>query len=364
MIGHHIYPFDFFFQLFKNFSEGPIKHANTEQLYERTSLSIDRSVLLFFCSFLLIVMQKRRWVSNRIFLILISGILVVDLYLFGGQFVRPHRITTTPKKRHIVSQLHNDPFQGRVVTVRNLFKTNDGLRYGFPSILGYDPLILKRYVYYVLASQGYPPDDHVVNLGFIKTPNTKLLKLLNVKQMVLAEKVESLNNEIPYAHVVRNAATKKLDKILPFMMSDDFDPRSTVVFDREYAVDRAPLKENESFRASCSVMAYSNESLTIKSSANGNGYLVLSEIFYPGWQATVDGKKVPVLCGNYLFRVIPLDRGEHEIHMRFISWPLRIGGIISLLTLLGSLSFILRGRKEGALSREGKGNEVKGEKGD
>jgi uncharacterized membrane protein YfhO len=55
----------------------------------------------------------------------------------------------------------------------------------------------------------------------------------------------------------------------------------------------------------------------------------------------VDGKEVPVLCGNYLFRVVPVGAGTHEVVLRFVSWPFRVGAVISLLTLIGGLLFIL-----------------------
>jgi uncharacterized membrane protein YfhO len=79
------------------------------------------------------------------------------------------------------------------------------------------------------------------------------------------------------------------------------------------------------------------------------GYLVLSEVYYPGWQATVDGKEVPIRRGNYLFRVIPIEKGEHEVTLRFVSWPFRVGGMISLATLISAasvLSLLRRRRRD------------------
>ena len=72
----------------------------------------------------------------------------------------------------------------------------------------------------------------------------------------------------------------------------------------------------------------------------------MSEIIYPGWKATVDGEKATILPGNFLFRVIPLNEGEHEVHLFFISWPFRIGACITLLSLIGSIWFILRRGKK------------------
>jgi uncharacterized membrane protein YfhO len=100
--------------------------------------------------------------------------------------------------------------------------------------------------------------------------------------------------------------------------------------------------------SSCSVTDYQSENIKLRASTNRPGYLVLSEIFYPGWQAAVDGKKVDILCGNYLFRVIPLEEGDHDVCLEFTSWPFRVGAIISLLSLafcLGVLFYPKRSRQ-------------------
>jgi uncharacterized membrane protein YfhO len=34
--------------------------------------------------------------------------------------------------------------------------------------------------------------------------------------------------------------------------------------------------------------------------------LVVSQVYYPGWRATVDGKRVPVLAANYALTGIPV----------------------------------------------------------
>ncbi|TKS58032.1 MAG: hypothetical protein EWM72_03290 [Nitrospira sp.] len=68
--------------------------------------------------------------------------------------------------------------------------------------------------------------------------------------------------------------------------------------------------------------------------SSGGGWLVLSDAFYPGWEATVDGTPVPIYRADYAFRAIPLSEGTHLV--RFVYHPLsyRLGRWISLGTLL------------------------------
>jgi hypothetical protein len=344
-LGLRFFPFQFFFELFMNFGQGPVKHANLPNLYERIGLSVEKSLLLFLISFLLVILLKHRKISWRVFGLLTSGMLIFDLFSFGRQFIQPYEFSFSKEKEQLLAYMPANPAQGRVITGREVFSANDGLKEHFPSILGYDPLLLKRYVHFFQASQGNPPDDHVVNLENVRDPEAKLLKLLHVQKVFQNEGIRELHNAIPYAQVVAGSTMKALEEILPFMNSDEFDPLATVVFEPSAMREVKPGEGFKALVSSCSVADYQSENIKLKVSTNQPAYLVLSEIFYPGWQASVDGKKVTILCGNYLFRVIPLEAGDHDVCFKFISWPFRGGAIISVLSLAFCLGVLLHGKR-------------------
>ncbi len=89
-------------------------------------------------------------------------------------------------------------------------------------------------------------------------------------------------------------------------------------------------------------MSYSTEKIRFRISCNQPSYLVMSEIWFPGWVASLDGEDRDVICGNYLFRVVPVEEGDHEVIVSFFSWPFRIGAIVSLATLLCGVWFLWR----------------------
>jgi len=74
--------------------------------------------------------------------------------------------------------------------------------------------------------------------------------------------------------------------------------------------------------------------------------LVMTEIWYPGWEATVDGKPVELYRVNYLQRGIWLAQGNHRIEMSFEPRAWQVGVIISLISwgavILISLVWIIR----------------------
>ena len=342
LVGLHLSPFKFFLKLFKNFSTGPVTHANMEMLYDRMIVSISRSALFFSCGLLFIVLHKKRRLAQWVFKVLLPAIILVDLYLFGSQFIRSYAFPSPVEKKNIVAQLGGNPSQGRVIPNSQIFLPNDGLLHTFPSVLGYDPLILRRYIYFIQSSQDQRFDDHVVNLGGLNNPNAKLMGLLNVNRLLLNGEIVDLKINNRYLNIVQSAVIKSHDEVLPFMKSDEFDPLTMVILEQENGQVQAANHQSGPISGSGSVLAYDNEAIRIRTSSDQRGFLVLSEIFYPGWRATVDGKEAGILRGNYLFRVIPLEKGDHEVYLYFVSWPFRIGLMVSFLTLILSICFIVK----------------------
>jgi len=65
------------------------------------------------------------------------------------------------------------------------------------------------------------------------------------------------------------------------------------------------------------------------------GLLVVSEVYYPGWRATVDGQPTRVYEVNGVLRGVLVPAGRHRIEMRFDPWSFKVGAVISALTVLG-----------------------------
>jgi len=70
-------------------------------------------------------------------------------------------------------------------------------------------------------------------------------------------------------------------------------------------------------------------------------FVVLSEVYYPGWEALVDGKAVPLLSGDYILRAVPVPAGKHEIILRFRPKSFQWGLGISLGSLVLTGVFLL-----------------------
>ncbi len=133
----------------------------------------------------------------------------------------------------------------------------------------------------------------------------------------------------PRAWLVTDARTvPDADAALAALTAPDFDPATTVILlagdGRPQTADGDP-SPNQPINQSPNIqypISNSPNSLEFHLSSPSPATLVLSEIWYPGWRATVNGVETPVLRANYALRAVPVPAGDVTVEMRFApdSW--------------------------------------------
>ena len=73
------------------------------------------------------------------------------------------------------------------------------------------------------------------------------------------------------------------------------------------------------------------------------GVMVLSDSWYPGWTATVDGEPAPLFYVNCGMRGLALEAGAHEVEMRYRCRPFELGGVVSAVTWVLAIGLWIRG---------------------
>lgn len=63
------------------------------------------------------------------------------------------------------------------------------------------------------------------------------------------------------------------------------------------------------------------------------GILVLTDTFYPGWKALLDGKEVPIYRTNYLFRGVIIPDGKHTVEFKYFPDSFVVGLIMNLTAI-------------------------------
>ncbi len=72
-----------------------------------------------------------------------------------------------------------------------------------------------------------------------------------------------------------------------------------------------------------------------------DGWLVMADSWYPGWEAIVDGKAVKIYQADYLLRAIPIQKGSHLVEIVYRPTSFYVGAILSLAGWLIGLIIIL-----------------------
>jgi len=114
------------------------------------------------------------------------------------------------------------------------------------------------------------------------------------------------------------------------VLSEDFDPRDEVILEEE------AIQKSQSFgsgQGSAEILNDEETQLDIQVNAESDGYLVVSDTYYPGWQAQVDGTAAPIYRANYAFRAVPVQAGKHTVRFRFEPTQWRVGLVVSGMSL-------------------------------
>lgn len=138
---------------------------------------------------------------------------------------------------------------------------------------------------------------------------------------------------LPRALIVAQAEALPPKKTLERLRQPDFDPQRTVLLEE----GSPPLPSSEpGFSGQVRSIQYpSPNEVVIEAFSEQRAYLVLGDVYYPGWEAYLDGKPAPLLRANYIFRAVPLPPGEHTVQFVFRPRSWQVGTGISLLFWLG-----------------------------
>lgn len=137
----------------------------------------------------------------------------------------------------------------------------------------------------------------------------------------------------PRAFVVQCAEVLPDDEALRRVLLSD-EPWRTEVF----LADGEPLQNAPCTGSEARIGSETTATLTLDVHACGDGYLVISNSYYPGWRAEVDGTEVPIHRADYALQAIRIPSGQHQVALRYRPRSFQIG---ATLTVLGLLSLAL-----------------------
>jgi len=209
---------------------------------------------------------------------------------------------------------------------------NAGIVYGFEDLVGNSPLHLADYAAF-LETVSELRWWQLLNVRYVVTKRElthgALGPVAQEGDLHLYQFWDGLSRGwmVHKAEIVpdQKSAWARLD-------APDFNPAQTVVLE-EKALNLT-LPETSATGSRVRIMERSPSQLVAEVNAVAPGLVVFGEIWYPGWQAWVDGKRTPVYRANGILRAVPVEAGNHRVEMRFAPVSLRIGAAVSAIALL------------------------------
>jgi hypothetical protein len=313
-----------------------MSHAQNTILAEWHRLTLLSGVIVFLC-----FLWVRRLLRRPVLMTLLCGILFMDLaYVNRGAVRHDDRIYSEAArvKNELEATLGQDESVFRVGSFRSGWGANFEMYLGYQSVGGYNPLFLHRYYEYInhYRFYGEPVPEGWIIFFYETRDNGILMDLLNVKYEI-CHKTKSYGfreTSLPRAFLVPRCKLLEKDKTLEQLTAPGFDPRRVVFLE---ATDfRGVVPEHDGFGTpgEARIVSYRPDHILLSVNAASPGFLLLSEMYYPGWEAFLDGESRPVLRGNHMFRVIEIPEGTHLVRLVFDPLSIKIGVAVTLVTLL------------------------------
>jgi len=199
-------------------------------------------------------------------------------------------------------------------------------------------LIIERMSLYDSAT------GKVIALDTLKLPRERWRKLASFG---LVEIYENLNC-LPRAWFVNEVAVAPSGEVLKtireggFSDGRQFNPAEIALLEREDTENKSPESPQVSMggKAEVKVVSHRPQKIELRTSNERPRFLVLSEIYYPGWKAFIDGVEAPVYRTDYILRGVLIPSGEHRVEFKFMPQSFYRGalyaGIGALILLIGA----------------------------
>lgn len=222
------------------------------------------------------------------------------------------------------------------------------------SIGGYHGAKLRRYAEFYDSCMVSQTEQFVgrASQGNMSFDNLPAFNMLNIKYIVIGPQQENvLPNPQAFGPawfvndiIATDNAAAELDATC------STNTRTTAVIDTS-KFEVANIAADTS--ATIELLEHSAKQLRYKTLSSANGLAVFSEIYYPGWIATIDGKKAEIIRADYILRALEIPAGEHTIEFSFEPKAYTIGNKVTtasswlvVLLLIGSIVWTMKEQNE------------------
>lgn len=316
------------------FISGLEANLTTVREYIFTSDAL-RSFIIIAIGMVLLLLFYLRKLNAKFTVVCIALLCLVDMwqvdkrYLNDAMFVeRSVRDTPQPMTETDKLILRDKGLDYRVLNLAsNTFNENE-TSYYHKSIGGYHAAKLRRYqemidAYIVPEMQKMMPAIAKAGGDMTKVNGDSIfpvLDMLNAKYFIFPLQN---NRTVPLQNPYVNGNAWFVDKVYYAANANEeiakvgkINLKHEAVADRQFesTLGKATRQDGESM---VTLKGYEPNHLIYEANSAKGGVLVFSEIYYPGWTATIDGKSAELGRANYILRALRVVPGKHEIVLDF-----------------------------------------------
>jgi hypothetical protein len=146
-------------------------------------------------------------------------------------------------------------------------------------------------------------------------------------------------NPLPRAWLVKDFKVLDSKEILPMMTQKEFDPWKEVLLEETPPSLTLPRKGGGVGGGEVKFISEKNNRLQLLVNSTEDNLLVLSDTYYPGWKAFVNGKETKIYRADYTFRGISLNAGTHQVEFVYNPISFKLGAGATFLGILGCIVF-------------------------
>lgn len=292
----------------------------------RQNLVLPTGIFATTLIFILLVKFKRNFTKFVVYGLLL--LTIFDLLRFFGKFTPFTKGDYLFPQTKSIEFLKNQKGQFRIMEADSrILPPNFSSIYKIQDIDGYDPLYSERYAELIAASErGRADIKPPFGFNRIITPHSytsKIIDLLGVKYIL------SLNDiSLPNLSKVFQEGETRIYQNKNFLPRVFFVSRTIFSFNKTNSIEKLfkninnlsdlaiveGLKDSKWSKGSIEVLRYDNNSVMLKTQNPGDGFLILTDSYYPAWHASIDGREVKILRTDFNFRGIPVPSGTHTIN--------------------------------------------------
>jgi len=257
---------------------------------------------------------------------LIVGFVLFDLSAFT--WIMPNKIEAARNGTNQLDRLRSlngvaDYLKSRPGPFRVHLLTDDAVNVGdmyrLQSIRSAGVTMLRNYL-------PLEANDALLNVGYLIRPASATEPdpvFQDVNWKVYANPRACPRAWVVHSATIEPSAQRTVDRL----NATDFDPRQTALVPArlDARLDRLPDGAQETV----SIGTYRQNEIRLRVHAASAGLLVLSEIYYPGWVATVNGKTVPIHPVDHTLRGIAVPAGEDQVVLLYRPATVAAGAALS-----------------------------------